>query len=160
LQLPIFSIHSYFKNVLCLVTQLCLTLCDPWTVAHQGPLSMGILQLAMPSSRGSSQSRDWTQVSRIAHGFLPSEPPGKPMYNVFNYILGEHRNMWMYVCVCLCVCAHTHLNFHQLPALSFISLSSFCVYFLIYFLLLFYFCLLLSSWRCSSNIYRSFVVPL
>ena len=23
------------------VAQLCLTLCDPWTVAHQAPLSMG-----------------------------------------------------------------------------------------------------------------------
>ena len=23
------------------VVQLCLTLCDPWTVAHQAPLSMG-----------------------------------------------------------------------------------------------------------------------
>ena len=36
----------------------------PWTVAHQAPLSMGILQarilewVAMPSSRGSSQPRD------------------------------------------------------------------------------------------------------
>ena len=36
----------------------------PWTVAHQTPLSMGILQarilewVAMPSSRGSSQPRD------------------------------------------------------------------------------------------------------
>ena len=24
----------------CLVTQLCPTLCDPWTVAHQAPLSL------------------------------------------------------------------------------------------------------------------------
>ena len=37
--------------------QLCVT---PWTVAHQAPLSLGILQarilewVAMPSSRGSS----------------------------------------------------------------------------------------------------------
>ena len=44
----------------------------PWTVAHQAPLSMGILQarilewVAMPSSRGSSQPRDRTQVSCIA----------------------------------------------------------------------------------------------
>ena len=50
----------------------------PWTVAHQAPLSMGILQarilerVAMPSSRGSSQPRDWTQVSRIAGGFFTS----------------------------------------------------------------------------------------
>ena len=44
----------------------------PWTVALQAPLSMGILQaripewVAMPSSRGSSQPRDWTQFSHIA----------------------------------------------------------------------------------------------
>ena len=25
----------------CLVAKSCLTLCDPWTVAHQAPLSMG-----------------------------------------------------------------------------------------------------------------------
>ena len=45
-----------------------------WTVAHQALLSMGILQarilewVAMPSSRGSSQPRDWTQASHIAGG--------------------------------------------------------------------------------------------
>ena len=44
----------------------------PWTVAHQAPLSMGILQAripewaAMPSSRGLSQNWDQTQVSCIA----------------------------------------------------------------------------------------------
>ena len=43
---------------------------DP--IAHQAPLSMGILQaripewIAMPSSRGSSWPRDWTQVSCVA----------------------------------------------------------------------------------------------
>jgi len=31
-------------SVLCLVTQLCPTLATPWTIAHQIPLSMGILQ--------------------------------------------------------------------------------------------------------------------
>ena len=48
----------------------------PWTVARQAPLSMGTLQarilewVAMPSSRGSSQPSDQSQVSRIAGGFL------------------------------------------------------------------------------------------
>ena len=47
-----------------------------WTVAHQAPLSVGILQarilewVAMPSSRGSSQARDQTQVSCIAGRFF------------------------------------------------------------------------------------------
>ena len=50
------GLHSLPCAVLSLV-RLFLT---PWTVAHQAPLSMGILQewVAMPSSRGSSQTRD------------------------------------------------------------------------------------------------------
>ena len=45
---------------------------------------MGILQarslewVAISFSRGSSQPRDWTQVSRVAGRFLLSEPPGEP----------------------------------------------------------------------------------
>ena len=44
--------------MLCLVAQSGLTLATSWTIAHQAPLSMGILQarilewVAMPSSRG------------------------------------------------------------------------------------------------------------
>ena len=59
-----------------LVAQSCTTLRNPWTVAHQAPLSMGILQarilksVAMPPSRGSSQSRGQTQVSCIAGDYL------------------------------------------------------------------------------------------
>ena len=43
-----------------------------WTIARQAPLSMGILQarilewVAMPSSRGSSQPRDWTHISYVS----------------------------------------------------------------------------------------------
>ena len=56
-----------------------------WTVAHQDPQPMGILQArivewaAMLSSRGSSRPRDWTCVSYIsciAGGFFITEPPG------------------------------------------------------------------------------------
>ena len=58
-------------DVLCLVTQLCLTLSNlQGTLACQAPLSIlqaRILEwVAMPSSRGSSQPRDQTQVSCIA----------------------------------------------------------------------------------------------
>ena len=59
----------------CLVAQSCL-FATPWTLAHQAPLSMGILQarilewVAMPSSRGLSQPRGWTQVSHIAGGLF------------------------------------------------------------------------------------------
>ena len=59
---------------MCLATQSCPTLYDP--IAHQAPRSMGILQarilewVAMPSSMGSSQPRDQTQVFRIAGRFF------------------------------------------------------------------------------------------
>ena len=64
--------------VLCLVDQLCPTdqFVTPWTIAHQAPLSMGILQarildwVTIPSSRGSSQPGDQTQVSHIAGRFF------------------------------------------------------------------------------------------
>ena len=48
----------------------------PWTVAHQAPLSMRILQarilewVVKPFSRGSSQPWDQTQVSFIPGGFF------------------------------------------------------------------------------------------
>ena len=47
---------EYFSRMF-LVAQSCLTLCDPWTVACQTPLSVGMLQasilewVAMSSSR-------------------------------------------------------------------------------------------------------------
>ena len=70
------SISSLYP-LLCLVTQSCLIV-TAWTVACQALLSMGILQtrilewVAMPSSKGPSQSRDRTQVSRTAGRFFTS----------------------------------------------------------------------------------------
>ena len=63
---------------------LCQTLCDPMTVDHQAPLSMGFPsqehwnELPCPSfSRGCSWPRDPTQVSCIEADSLPLAPPGK-----------------------------------------------------------------------------------
>ena len=56
---------------LCLVAQSCLTLCDPMGGRLPAHLQARILEwVAMPSSRGSSQPRDWTQVSSIAGEFF------------------------------------------------------------------------------------------
>ena len=56
---------SFFsKSESVIVVQSCPTLCDPWTIACQAPLSMQILQarilewVAMHSSRGYSQLKD------------------------------------------------------------------------------------------------------
>ena len=67
------------------VSQSCLTVCDPWTVAHQAPPSMGF-----------SRQEYWTGLPFPSPGDLPdpgiepgspaleangltSEPPGKPI---------------------------------------------------------------------------------
>ena len=56
---------------LCLVAQSCLTLCDPMGCSLPAHLQARILEwVAMPSSRGSSQPRDWTQVSSTAGEFF------------------------------------------------------------------------------------------
>ena len=59
-----------------LVVQSCPTLCNPIDCSLPGSSVHGILQatilewVPMPFSRGSSQSRDWTQVSCTAGGFF------------------------------------------------------------------------------------------
>ena len=60
----------------CVVISVMSDSATPWTVAYKAPLSMGILQarilewVAMPSSGGSSQPRNQTQVSHIAWEFF------------------------------------------------------------------------------------------
>ena len=55
------------------VAQSCLILCDPMDYTAHGILQARILEwVAFPFSRGSSQPRDRTQVSRIAGGFFTS----------------------------------------------------------------------------------------
>ena len=55
------------------VAQSCLTLCDPMDYTVHGILQARILEgVAFPFSRGSSQPRDATQVSRIAGRFFTS----------------------------------------------------------------------------------------
>ena len=68
--------QSEFSLVLCVgeseVAQLCLTLCDPMDCSPPGCSIHGIFQarilewVAISFSRGSSQPRDQTWVSRIA----------------------------------------------------------------------------------------------
>ena len=83
--------HSVY-NWVSEVTQSCPTFVTPWTVAYQPPLSIEFSRqeywsgLPVPSfSRGSSQPRDWIQVSCIAvyssiHAWrIPwTEEPGRP----------------------------------------------------------------------------------
>ena len=53
------------------VNQSCPTLCDPMDYTVHGILQARILEwIAFPFSRGSSQPRDWIQVSHIAGRFF------------------------------------------------------------------------------------------
>ena len=67
---------SRYYAVLCLVTQSYPTLCDPMNCSPPGSSVHGILQarivewVAMPSSRGSFQPKDRTQVSHIVGRFF------------------------------------------------------------------------------------------
>ena len=62
-----------------LIAQSCLTLCNSMDYTAHGILQARILELAFPFPRGSSQPRDWTQVSPTAGRFFTdSEPQGKP----------------------------------------------------------------------------------
>ena len=68
--------HSYSLKVKVLVAQSCLTLCDPMDCSPPGFSVFGVLwarilaSVAIPFSRGSSQSRDRTWVSHIASRFF------------------------------------------------------------------------------------------
>ena len=75
------SLYLHFLDILILlfhevkvkVAQSRLTLCDPMDYIVHGILQAKILEwVAIPFSRGSSQSRDWTQVSHITSGFFTS----------------------------------------------------------------------------------------
>ena len=53
------------------IAQSCLTLCDPMDCIVYEILQVRVLEwVAFLFSRGSSQPRDWTQVSRIVGGFF------------------------------------------------------------------------------------------
>ena len=74
---------SYLKLVLCFLTQLCTALCNTMDHSSRGSSVHGVLQArilewaALPSSRGSTQHKDQTQVSRIAGRFFTDGLPGK-----------------------------------------------------------------------------------
>ena len=104
--------------------QSCLTFCNPMDCSLPGSSIHGILQarilgcFAMPSSRGSSQPRDWTRISYAScfvGGFFTTEPLGKsspwPWWGLIQIIhtkpLNNRRHgltvsLWVLKVVCCC----------------------------------------------------------
>ena len=73
-----------FYGYCCSVARSCMTFCDSMAYGLSHSSVHGILQarilewVAIPLSRGSSQSRDWSQVSSIAGRFLCLSHQGSP----------------------------------------------------------------------------------
>ena len=95
-KISICCVHAY------IVAQLCLTLCNPMDCSLSGSSVHGILQarilewVAMPSSRGSSQPKDQTQVSRIPCRFFTIWATGKPIYMLLLLLLlSRFSHVWL-----------------------------------------------------------------
>ena len=79
----------------CLVAQLCLTLCNPLDCSLPGSYVHGIFQarvlewVVISSSRGSSQTRDWTCVSCNADRFF-THWDHKHLLKFWNGIAGSY----------------------------------------------------------------------
>ena len=75
---------------------VCPTLCDPMDYTVHGILQTRILEwVAVPFSRGSSQPRDQTQVSRIVGGFFTSWATGEAIEEdkeTANHAFCQHAN--------------------------------------------------------------------
>ena len=73
-------------------TQLYLTLCNPWTVACQAPLSMEFSRqeywsgLPFPSLGDLPKPGIEPRSSALQADFLPSEPLGKPLMEYYSAI--------------------------------------------------------------------------
>ena len=109
------TFHIYFSLpfqgvFLCvLVAQLWLALCDPMDYSPSDSSAQGILQdrmlewVAMPSSRGSSRSRDWTRVCCIAGRFFTiwatRKPPSRGLPMLINLVLA---NPWCSLMLWFC----------------------------------------------------------
>ena len=92
-----YLVHLFSKVIRCLVTQLCLTLCDPMNCSPPGFSVHGISQanilewIAISFSRGCSPPRNQTLFSCIAGRFFTREAAcNSPVWCKKNcYILGD-----------------------------------------------------------------------
>ena len=98
---------SYFPTKITTVhaklLQSCPTPCDLMNHSLPGSSVHRILQerilewVVMPSARGSSQSRDGTQVFHIAGGFFPIWATRQAQYNIWHIKPGHNENIMLNV---------------------------------------------------------------
>ena len=82
-----FTKHNFYHCVCVFVTQLCLTLCTLWTVAHQAPLSMEF-----------SRQEYWSELPFPFPGDLPNPEiePGFPELRQVIYHLSHQGSSIVY----------------------------------------------------------------
>ena len=95
-----------FLEIYMKVSQSCLTLCNSMDYIVHGIFQARILEwVPSPFSRGSSQPRDWTQVSCITGGFFTNWPTreAQRIYTPVKKIKmgGEFGGEWIHVYECL-----------------------------------------------------------
>ena len=103
------------------VTQSCPTLCDPWTVTYQAPLSMGFLRqeywsgLLFPSPGDLPNPGIEPGSSTLQADALPSETWGK-------YVC-----VCIYICMCVCmyVCMYVYISQSVLVCVYFMNACQF-----------------------------------
>ena len=104
-------IYVYICMYICVISLSVMSnSVTPWTVAHQAPLSMGILQarilewVAMPSSRGHSQPRNLTQVSLIAgRFFIIWVTREASVYMYIRFTLNDSLKIFKYIHTYICI---------------------------------------------------------
>ena len=89
--------NSKLCAVLCLVAQSFLTLCTPWTIAHQPPLSMGF-----------SRQKYWSGLPRPPPGIFPTQGsnPGLLHCRRILYCLNHQGNPYLYLLSCNFIPSH------------------------------------------------------
>ena len=95
---------------MCSAVQSCLTLCDPWTVAHQAPLSMGFFRQEYWSGLPFPPSGDLLGLGikpaspALQADPFTAEPSGKPHFiDIFNNSVPPSTFSNFY-CTCCCCC--------------------------------------------------------
>ena len=83
------------------VAQSCPTLCDPMDCSAWNSLGQNTGVGTFPFSRGSSQPRDRTQVSRIGGGFFTGWATGKSYVEFALYLKASIRHL---LCTCYVPC--------------------------------------------------------
>ena len=87
--LTIYQVPVYLCMSTCVCHSVITNSVTPWTVAHQGPVSVGFprqeywngLPLPPPGDRPNPGIKPMSPVFlELAGGFFTTEPPGKPVY--------------------------------------------------------------------------------